>query len=377
MTRSTGISTPPAPPMPMPRPRAWAAPPSRPSARWSRPTSAPTAAGTWSPTRAPSTPNMWSMPAASGRARSGPWPGVYFPLHPMEHQYLVTDDVPEIYNLGREHPHVMDPAGESYLRQEGRGLCIGFYEKPCRPWAVDGTPWEFGHELLPDDFDKIEDSHRLCLSPLPGAGTRRGQVGDPWPLHLRPRWQPAGRPGAGDAQLLVGLRGDGRLQPGRRRRPDAGAMDDRGRGRARRDRRSMSRASAHGSRRAIHGPRWSRTTRPASPSPIRTRKSPPRGRIAPRRCMTYSTAWARSGASNSGWKWSTTSPRAMSRATKRRHSAAPTPSRPPRARLRRCAPASASTRCRTSASSASPAPARAPGLTGSWPGGFRSRAACR
>jgi hypothetical protein len=23
----------------------------------------------------------------------------------------------------------MDPAGESYLRQEGRGLCIGFYEQ--------------------------------------------------------------------------------------------------------------------------------------------------------------------------------------------------------------------------------------------------------
>jgi len=31
-----------------------------------------------------------------------------------------------------------------YLRQEGRGLCIGFYEKPCEPWSVDGTPWESG-----------------------------------------------------------------------------------------------------------------------------------------------------------------------------------------------------------------------------------------
>ena len=36
---------------------------------------------------------------------------------------------------GKEHPHVMDPAGESYLRQEGKGLCIGFYEQPCKPWA--------------------------------------------------------------------------------------------------------------------------------------------------------------------------------------------------------------------------------------------------
>ncbi|WP_341861583.1 FAD-dependent oxidoreductase [Gymnodinialimonas sp. 57CJ19] len=93
--------------------------------------------------------------------------GCYLPLHPMEHQYLVTEETPEIYERDTEHPHVMDPAGESYLRQEGRGLCIGFYEKTCRPWAVDGTPWDFGHELLPDDFDKIEDSIAFAFRRFP------------------------------------------------------------------------------------------------------------------------------------------------------------------------------------------------------------------
>ena len=100
----------------------------------------------------------------------GAMAGVYFPLHPMEHQYIVTDEIPmiaEIIDAGGEHPHVMDPAGESYLRQEGRGLCIGFYEQPCRPWAVDGTPWDFGHELLPDDFDKIEDSIAFAYNRFP------------------------------------------------------------------------------------------------------------------------------------------------------------------------------------------------------------------
>ena len=103
----------------------------------------------------------------------GAMAGCYLPLHPMEHQYLVTDEVPEIAAIidgGGEHPHVMDPAGESYLRQEGRGLCIGFYEQPCRPWAVDGTPWEFGHELLPDDFDKIEDSIEFAYRRFPALG---------------------------------------------------------------------------------------------------------------------------------------------------------------------------------------------------------------
>ncbi|MES0861163.1 FAD-dependent oxidoreductase [Ruegeria sp. SCPT10] len=100
----------------------------------------------------------------------GAMAGVYFPLHPMEHQYLVTDSIPQIeaiIDAGGEHPHVMDPAGESYLRQEGRGLCIGFYEQPCKPWAVDGTPWEFGHELLPDDYDKITDSIEFAYNRFP------------------------------------------------------------------------------------------------------------------------------------------------------------------------------------------------------------------
>ena len=93
--------------------------------------------------------------------------GHYVPLHPMEHQYLITEETPEIYERDFEHPHVMDPAGESYLRQEGRGLCIGFYEQPCQPWAVDGTPWEFGHELLPDNLDKVEDSVAFAFKRFP------------------------------------------------------------------------------------------------------------------------------------------------------------------------------------------------------------------
>ncbi len=97
----------------------------------------------------------------------GAMTGLYFPLHPMEHQYIVTDDVPQIYERDQEHPHVMDPAGESYLRQEGRGLCIGFYEQACKPWAVAGTPWNFGHELLPDDFDKINDSIEFAYRRFP------------------------------------------------------------------------------------------------------------------------------------------------------------------------------------------------------------------
>ncbi len=93
--------------------------------------------------------------------------GVYLPLLPMAHQYLVTDDIPEIYERGHEFPHVIDPGGESYLRQEGRGLCIGFYEQPCEPWAVGGTPWDFGHELLNDHLEKVEASIEFAYRRFP------------------------------------------------------------------------------------------------------------------------------------------------------------------------------------------------------------------
>ncbi|MGB0845139.1 MAG: GcvT family protein [Thiolinea sp.] len=102
--------------------------------------------------------------------------GVNLPLHPMEHQYLITDEIAEVYNRDTELPHVMDPAGESYLRQEGRGLCIGFYEQACEPWAVDGTSWSFGHELLNDKLEKIGDSLDIAYERFPvlaEAGVKR------------------------------------------------------------------------------------------------------------------------------------------------------------------------------------------------------------
>lgn len=100
----------------------------------------------------------------------GKMAGIYFPLHPMKHQHLVTDDIPMIVELvenNEKHAHVVDPSRETYLRQEGHGICIGFYEQPCRPWAIDGTPWEFGPELLPENFEKIEDSIKFAYKRYP------------------------------------------------------------------------------------------------------------------------------------------------------------------------------------------------------------------
>ena len=134
--------------------------------------------GSWDVVTAQGTVNAERVVNAAGLwAREvGEMAGAYLPCHPMEHQYLVTDDLPEVYERDTELPHCMDPAGESYLRQEGRGLVIGMYEQRCELWAVEGTPSDFGHELLPEKIDRIADKLDVAYERYPilrTAGVKR------------------------------------------------------------------------------------------------------------------------------------------------------------------------------------------------------------
>lgn len=102
--------------------------------------------------------------------------GVDLPVLPMEHQYLVTDDIAEVAALEREAAHTIDFEGESYLRQEGKGILIGTYEQGCRAWSADGTPSDFGHELLESDLDRIMDNLAVAYDRYPclaEAGIKR------------------------------------------------------------------------------------------------------------------------------------------------------------------------------------------------------------
>ena len=72
--------------------------------------------------------------------------------------------------------HCIDFEGEIYMRQEGKGMLIGTYEKKGVPWAERDTPWNFTHELLPPDLDRIADSLEVGFKhfpPLERAGIKR------------------------------------------------------------------------------------------------------------------------------------------------------------------------------------------------------------
>ena len=102
--------------------------------------------------------------------------GFKLPLVPVEHHYLVTEDIPQIGRMDFELPQINDNETGCYARQEGQGLLLGAYEKKCTHWAVDRTPEDFGHELLPDDLSRMDWNFEKAVEIMPclqEAGIKR------------------------------------------------------------------------------------------------------------------------------------------------------------------------------------------------------------
>ena len=97
--------------------------------------------------------------------------GLELPVLAMEHMYLITDDMPQVAEFnartGKEMLHAVDFDGELYLRQERGGMLMGTYEKDCRPWSPRNTPWDFGHELLEPDLERITGELEVGFSHFP------------------------------------------------------------------------------------------------------------------------------------------------------------------------------------------------------------------
>ncbi len=81
--------------------------------------------------------------------------GIDLPVTPMEHHYLVTEDIPEVAALDREMGLFVDLDGYTYMRQERQGMLLGVYELTPKHWNVEGAPWDYGMELIPEDLDRI------------------------------------------------------------------------------------------------------------------------------------------------------------------------------------------------------------------------------
>jgi dimethylglycine dehydrogenase len=95
--------------------------------------------------------------------------GLELPVLAMEHQYLITGDMPELVGK-KEQMHCIDFEGEIYVRQERGGMLMGTYERAGVPWSEARTPWDFGQDLLPNDLERIAPSLEVGFEHFPALG---------------------------------------------------------------------------------------------------------------------------------------------------------------------------------------------------------------
>ena len=92
--------------------------------------------------------------------------GLELPVLAMEHQYIITEDMPELAGMP-ELPHCIDFEGEIYLRQERQGVLLGTYESHGTPWSAKTTPWDFPAELLAPNLDRIASNLEVGFRHFP------------------------------------------------------------------------------------------------------------------------------------------------------------------------------------------------------------------
>jgi dimethylglycine dehydrogenase len=85
--------------------------------------------------------------------------GLNVPAIPVEHQYIVYDESPELRSYrgggGRELAVLRESDASYYLREERMGWILGPYERGAPARFADGVPATFGKELFAGDLDRL------------------------------------------------------------------------------------------------------------------------------------------------------------------------------------------------------------------------------
>ena len=120
-----------------------------------------------------------------------PYGGRTVPMMVMSHQYMLTDEIPEIEAWCKETgqhklPLLRDVDSSYYLRQEKSGLNLGPYEMNCKAHWVspdDPMPDDFSFQLYPDDLERLEwyIEDAMARVPLLGAAGVNKVINGPIP----------------------------------------------------------------------------------------------------------------------------------------------------------------------------------------------------
>ena len=117
------------------------------------------------------------MPAGLWARKVGRMVGVDHPLVPMQHHYLVTEDVPEVAAIEGDMPAVTDLEGFTYLQRERNGVLLGVYETNPKHWMVNGPGWDYGMELIPEEIERISPELSIGFERFPALQRSESSVG--------------------------------------------------------------------------------------------------------------------------------------------------------------------------------------------------------
>ena len=94
----------------------------------------------------------------------GAMAGVAVPLHPVKHQYIVTEKIP---GLALDAATLRDPDRRTYFKEEVGGLVMGGYEPNPQGWVIGEIPenWEF--RLFDDDYDHFGQHLEQAIARVP------------------------------------------------------------------------------------------------------------------------------------------------------------------------------------------------------------------
>ena len=128
--------------------------------------------------------------------------GAYLPIVTLSHQYLVTEDIPELVARGALRlPLLRDPDVSYYLRQERHSLLLGPYEWQATPHWLDGIPDHFANQLFDDDLGRLEKYIEAACGRVPILGS----VGVKTVINGPIPYAPDGNPLIGPAPGLPGF----------------------------------------------------------------------------------------------------------------------------------------------------------------------------
>ncbi len=106
--------------------------------------------------------------------QTGEMLGLDIPVIPVEHQYIVTEPIPEIVERqekGLPEMGVLRDADSSwYMREEAGGLILGPYENGAPCCYIDGPAEDAEYELFQEDLERLEPYIEACLERVPVFG---------------------------------------------------------------------------------------------------------------------------------------------------------------------------------------------------------------